>query len=98
MPDRLTDENLRFVVSEHSRRLAEIEKRTEDLNLIRADVARVVSHVHDIRGDVQGIRMEMRMFASHEDVDGLRKALYTFALTVAGSALAAMITLIAIFK
>lgn len=69
-PDRVNQENLVFVVSEHQRRLDHLESRTEDLNVVRRDLS-------TLRQDVDTVKTEM---------GALRRALYTAAISVAGSA------------
>lgn len=98
MPDRVTDENVVFVVGEHERRLARVENQTEDLNVVKHEVKRCSDHVHNLRNDIAGVSKTLSAFASKDDVDGLRKALYTFALSVAASALIFAVTLFALLK
>jgi len=104
-PDRVTTENVVYVVQEHDRRLSHIEERTEDLGVMKADVQRLRDSVHGLRGDVQAVAKQLTLYATEtdvkdvkKDVDGMRRALYTFAISIAGSALMFSLTLFAIFK
>jgi len=98
VPDRVTQQNVVWFVQDHERRLQMIERHTEDLPVIRSDVERVRRSIHELRGDIEGVRKMLDLFASKDDVESLRKALYTFALSVAGSAVVFALTLLSIYK
>lgn len=98
MPERVTSENVLFVVGDHERRLTRLETKTEDLDVVKHEVKRCADHVHNLRSDIAGVSKTLGEFASKADVDGLRKALYTFALSVAASALIFALTLFAVLK
>jgi len=96
-PDRVNEGNVVWFVADHERRLEHLEERTEDLNVIRSEVERCNRNIHDLRGTVEGVNQKLNGFASKKDVDALRKALYTTALSVTGSVLVFAVTLLSIF-
>lgn len=97
-PDRVNDTNVLWFVQDHERRVQHLEERTEDLNVIGVEVKRCAENIHGLRGSVEGIRLTFNAYATKEDVDSLRKALYTFALSVAASAVIFAITLLTVYR
>lgn len=107
-------ENVVWFVSDHERRIAHVEERLEDILLVKSNVERCNKGVHDLRSDVAAVRdllvlkastasigdleHAVNEKASKEDVDSLRRALYTFALSVTASAVIFAITLLAVYR
>jgi hypothetical protein len=94
-PERVNPDNVVWFVADHERRLEHLEDRTEDMSLFRKELERCGKNIHDLRGELQ---QRLPTFASKEDVDSLRKALYTTALSVTGSVLVFAITMLFVYK
>lgn len=97
-PDRVTPENLLYVVGQLVRDVEHLQQRTEDLNVISEAVTRCNDGVHSIRKTVDGVRMTLPTYATKTDVDDLRNALNRAAIAFAGSAIIFALTIWAVFK
>lgn len=93
MPDRVNEQNVVWFVAEHEGRLSRIDNKVEDLGVIRRDLG-------SCREDVGLVRREIAALRDHVDgeIGSIRRALYTFALSVAASAVIFALSLFAIFK
>lgn len=97
-PDRVTPENLLYVVSELARDVEQLQRRTEDMNVITEAVKRCNDGVHSIRKTVDGVRLTLPTYATKDDVNSLRNAMNRAAISFAGSAIVFALTIWAVFK
>lgn len=73
-------EEYRF--KELERRMGRLERNTEDINVLRNELANLKVDVHDLS----------------KEVGGLRRALYTAALSVTGGAVIFAFTILQVFR
>jgi len=79
---RVADEDVPYVVGDHSRRIREIEEETKDLNVLRHEIKQLTQALNRCNDNLSKTRDYV-----DEEVSKLKNAVVVAAISLAGSAI-----------